>query len=134
VPLPWAGQEPPFGFSPPGATGQPWLPQPKEWRELTVQTQTAEPGSMLELYRRALRIRRAEPALGAASASPGMTWLPAPDGVLAFDRGGVACVANLAHHPIELPPHAAVLLTSAPLADGLLPPDTAAWLRTTASP
>jgi alpha-glucosidase len=131
VPLPWAGQEPPFGFSPPGATGQPWLPQPKEWRELTVQTQTGEPGSMLELYRRALRIRRAEPALGA---SPAMTWLPAPDGVLAFDRGSVACVANLAHHPVELPPHTAVLLTSAPLADGLLPPDTAAWLRTPPRP
>jgi len=60
VPLRWAGQEPPFGFSPPGATRQPWLPQPKEWRELTVQTQTGEAGSMLELYRRALRIRRAE--------------------------------------------------------------------------
>ena len=66
VPLPWAGQEPPFGFSPPGATGQPWLPQPKEWRELTVEAQTGEPDSMLELYRCALRIRRAEPALGAA--------------------------------------------------------------------
>jgi len=107
---------------PPGATGQPWLPQPKEWRELTVETETGEAGSMLELYRRALRIRRAEPALGAASASPGMTWLPAPDGVLAFDRGGVACVANLAHHPVELPPHTAVLLTSAPLPTACSPP------------
>ena len=87
MPLPWSGTEPPFGFSPPDATGQPWLPQPKEWRELTVETQTGEPGSMLELYRRALRIRRAEPALGAARK---MAWLPAPDGVLAFDRGGVA--------------------------------------------
>ncbi len=123
VPLPWAGQEPPFGFSPPGATGQPWLPQPKEWRELTVESETGEPDSMLELYRRALRIRRAEPGLGAA---PGMTWLSAPDGVLAFDRGGVACVANLASGPVELPPHTAVLLASGPLPGGLLPPDTAA--------
>ena len=126
VPLPWAGQEPPFGFSPPGATRPPWLPQPKEWRELTVQTQTGEAGSMLELYRRALRIRRAEPALGAGAA---MTWLPAPDGVLAFDRGGVACVANLSPTPVELPPHTAILLASAPLPGILLPPDTAAWLR-----
>ncbi len=131
VPLPWAGQEPPFGFSPPGATGQPWLPQPKEWRELTVESETGEPDSMLELYRRTLRIRRAEPALGAA---PGMTWLSAPDGVLAFDRGGVACVANLASGPVQLPPHTAVLLTSAPLAGGLLPPDTTAWLQTPPRP
>ena len=28
VPLPWAGTSPPFGFSPAGATGEPWLPQP----------------------------------------------------------------------------------------------------------
>jgi alpha-glucosidase len=126
VPLPWAGTEPPFGFSPPGATGQPWLPQPKEWRELTVESQTGEPDSMLELYRRALRIRRAEPALGAARA---MTWRPAPAGVLAFDRGGVTCVANLSPRPVGLPSHTAVLLASAPLADGLLPPDTTAWLR-----
>ncbi len=45
-----------------------------------------------------------------------MTWLPAPDGVLAFDCGGVACVANLSARPVELPPHTAVLLASAPLA------------------
>ena len=131
VPLPWAGQEPPFGFSPPGATGQPWLPQPKEWRELTVESETGEPDSMLELYRRALRIRRAEPALGTA---PGMTWLSAPGGVLAFDRGGVACVANLSPRPVELLHHTAVLLASAPLVGGLLPPDTAAWLQTPPRP
>jgi len=127
VPLPWSGLEPPFGFSPPG--GEPWLPQPKEWRELTVEAQSAaaqsgEPGSMLELYRRALRVRRAEFVQAAA-----LTWLPARDGVLAFGRGGVACVANLSAGPLELP-GGEVLLASGPLADGLLPPDTSAWLRT----
>jgi alpha-glucosidase len=131
VPLPWAGQEPPFGFSPPGATGQPWLPQPKEWRDLTVETETGQPDSMLELYRRALRIRRTEPALGAAQ---GMTWRPAPTGVLAFDRGAVACVANLSPDPVDLPRHAAVLLASGPLPGGQLPPDTAAWLRLPPTP
>ncbi len=109
---------------------------------------------MLELYRRALRIRRAEPALSNAAEAPAtpetpktpetpeapagsMTWLPAADGVLAFSRGdgvargdGVLCVANLSPGPVELPAHAAVLLASGPLTDGLLPPDTAAWLRT----
>jgi alpha-glucosidase len=127
VPLPWAGQEPPFGFSPPDAVGQPWLPQPKEWRELTVAAETGEPGSMLELYRRALQIRRTEPALGEP---PPMTWRSAPAGVLAFDRGDVACVANLSPVPVELPPHTEVLLASAPLPADQLPPDTTAWLRT----
>jgi alpha-glucosidase len=54
--------------------------------------------------------------------------------VLAFDRGDVACVANLSPSPVELPPHTAVLLASGPLPAGLLPPDTAAWLRTPPSP
>jgi alpha-glucosidase len=138
VPLPWAGLEPPFGFSPPGATAQPWLPQPKEWRELTVEIETGEPDSMLELYRRALEIRRAEPALGDGP-GPGatantMTWLPTPDGVLAFSRSGVGCVANLSQHTVEVPAHTAVLLASDPLADGLLPPDTSVWLRIPAGP
>jgi len=30
VPLPWSGNEPPFGFSPAGTCEVPWLPQPKE--------------------------------------------------------------------------------------------------------
>ena len=124
VPLPWSGQEPPFGFSPPDAAARPWLPQPKEWRELTVAAETGDPHSMLELYRRALRIRRAE-----FVSAPPLTWLPAPGGVLAFARGGVACVANLSAVPAGLPPHTAVLLASGPLAGGLLPPDTSAWLR-----
>ncbi len=134
VPLPWAGLEPPFGFSPPDAAGQPWLPQPKEWRDLTADIETGDPDSMLELYRSALRIRRAEPALGDGP----MTWLPAHDGaagsqsggVLAFDRGsGVRCVCNLSSVPVDLPGHTAVLLASGPLADGQLPPDTTVWLR-----
>ena len=131
VPLPWSGLEPPFGFT----AGEPWLPQPKEWRELTVEAQSAEaqsaeaqPGSMLALYRRALRIRRAEFAAAA------MTWLPAPGGVLAFDRGDVACVVNLSPVPVELPAGELLLasgpLSGDPLSGGLLPPDTSAWVRT----
>ncbi|HEV3292382.1 MAG TPA: DUF3459 domain-containing protein, partial [Streptosporangiaceae bacterium] len=41
----------------------------------------------------------------------------------------VRCVANLSAGPVELPPHVAMLLSSGPLTgDGLLPPDTTAWL------
>jgi alpha-glucosidase len=161
VPLPWSGTEPPFGFSPAGVTAPPWLPQPKEWRDLTVAAESAQPDSVLALYREALRIRRSAPAFGSST----LTWQPAPDGVLVFDReapdgagaggvhadgggagaggvggvggdaagagwaGAVRCVANLSAGPVALPPHTSVLLASGPLDDGLLPPDTSAWLR-----
>ncbi len=127
VPLPWAGAEPPFGFSPAGAVAEPWLPQPKEWRDLTVEAETGKPGSMLELYRAALALRKAEPALGDGP----MTWLSAGDGVLAFDRGSsVRCVVNLSAAAVRLPEHAGLLLASGPLDGESLPPDTTVWLRT----
>ncbi len=127
VPLPWAGTEPPFGFSPGTAEAQPWLPQPLRWRDLTVEAETAGPASMLELYRAALHIRRAEPALGDGP----MTWQASPDGVLAFDRGAsVRCMVNLSGEPAVMPEHADVLLASGPLDGPLLPPDCAVWLRT----
>jgi alpha-glucosidase len=126
VPLPWSGTEPPFGFTPPGASAVPWLRQPKEWRDLTVAAESAGADSMLCLYQNALRIRHSEDALGDAP----MTWQPSADGVLAFDRGAsFRCVANLSAEPVPLPEHAAALLASGPLDTGLLPPDTTVWLR-----
>jgi alpha-glucosidase len=130
VPLPWEGDAPPFGFSPAGAPAGPWLPQPASWREFTADAQKGVAGSMLSLYREALRIRRGEPALGDGS----LRWLDAAAGVLAFARGeGFACVLNLSGAPVGLPPHDSVLLRSGPLEGGLLPPDTAAWLRLVSS-
>jgi alpha-glucosidase len=125
VPLPWAGDEPPFGFSSLPAAGSPWLPQPTAWRAYTAELQEQLSDSMLALYRQALRIRRARPGLGDGSVS----WLEAPPGVLAFARGArFACVVNLSAASVTLPPHDRVLLASGPVSDGLLAPDTAVWL------
>ena len=55
-----------------------WLPQPAAWKDYTVEAQTGDKHSMLELYRSALRIRRAHPALGEGK----LRWLDAPSGVL----------------------------------------------------
>lgn len=111
---------------------QPWLPQPKEWRDLTVEAESGSADSMLALYRTALRIRRAEPTLGDGQ----MTWLPSPDGVLDFDRGGsvrwggsVRSMVNLSDGPVDIPAHTAAILASGPVSGDLLPPDTAIWLR-----
>jgi alpha-glucosidase len=124
VPLPWSGTEPPFGFSPPHASAPPWLPQPKEWRELTVEAEDRDPASMLELYQAGLRIRREQ-----LTGSQELSWLPSPDGVLAFQRGTTACFVNLSGDAVALPDHAATLLSSQPLTGHALDPDTAVWLR-----
>jgi alpha-glucosidase len=135
VPLPWSGSRAPFGFSPPDATGEPWLPQPAHWAELSVTAQQIRPGSFLQLYCDALRIRRADPALGDGP----MRWLESGPQVLAFARGSAtdepvrgafANVTNLGREPAVLPPHREVLLSSIPLnEDGTLPPDASAWIR-----
>src|SRR5690349_13406672 len=62
VPLPWSGDEPPFAFSP-SSDSEPCLPQPPEWKDRTVQTQTGDPSSMVELYRSAIHLRKAQPGL-----------------------------------------------------------------------
>ena len=123
VPVPWSGDAPALGFS----TGAPWLPQPAEWKELSVEAQTGDADSMLELYRSALALRSTLPEL----ANAGIDWCDdVPSGVLAFDRSpAFRCVVNLTGEPVPLPAHAEVHLASGPLSSDLLPADTAAWLR-----
>jgi alpha-glucosidase len=125
VPIPWSGDEPPYGFSPDGAAAPPWLPQPQSWAALTVESQTGDDASPLELYRRALKIRREYPALGDGS----LRWLDAPDGVIAFARDpGFVCIVNVSGSPARPPDGAEELLASGPLTDaGLVPMNTAAW-------
>jgi alpha-glucosidase len=127
IPMPWSGDRPPYGFSPP-AVAEPWLPMPGHWAALTVEAQQGRSDSMHTLYRDALRLRRCEPALG----DGGLRWLPADGGVLAFDRGnGFQCLVNLSARAVPLPDGARLLLSSLPPdAEGCLPPDAAAWLRT----
>jgi len=126
VPMPWSGDSPPFGFSPPDAVAPPWLPQPPSWAALTVEAETGASGSMLELYRRALRRRRTEPALGDGT----LRWLDAPAGALVFARDpGFICMVNVSADRLLLPDGMTMLLSSGPLTPGgRLPIDTAAWL------
>jgi alpha-glucosidase len=125
VPMPWSGDAPPFGFGP--GTGQPWLPQPAWFARFTAEQAEKDPDSMLHLYREALRVRKAEPALGDGP----LTWLDVPPGALGFVRDpDFALILNVDAEPFALPEGAEILLTSAPLTpDGLLPKDTAAWLH-----
>jgi alpha-glucosidase len=120
VPIPWTVGPPAFGFT----DGEPWLPMPGDWGAVSVEAQSDDPGSMLTLFRTALRLRPRE---------EGLTWRQSPNGTLRFDRGDLACVVNFDMPELELPA-GELLLASDPGVTTSLPPDTAAWVRTVPRP
>jgi alpha-glucosidase len=130
VPIPWSGDEPPYGFSPPGAAAPPWLPQPRHWGPVTVDAQQGDPDSFLSMCRAALALRRSHPALGDGA----MRWLDLGDDVVAFERDpGFACIANVGVAAVPIPAGATVVLTSArssEQSDRVVPRDTTVWLAT----
>jgi glycosidase len=110
-PMQWEPR-PKAGFT----TGTPWLPLVGPDRR-NVEDQRGDPGSLLELYRRLLRLRR---SLGA-----GFRLLDAQPGVVAFERGEHTVAVNTTpesrsapagetvlatHEGADLPPHAAVIV------------------------
>lgn len=128
VPIPWTSEGSSYGFGEGGS----WLPQPEGWGALSVEAQSGDADSTLELYRNALTLRREHPDLGAGDA---VSWLGAPEGVLAFRRGAFVCAANTTGEAVELgglselPGERTVLLASGPYDDasGRLPADTVVW-------
>jgi alpha-glucosidase len=121
VPIPWSGTKPPYGFGP--GVGQPWIPQPDDWEDLTVEAQLADEGSTLAFYRMALTARRSY----ADAAGDAVSLLNAPKNLLAFERGRLRVLVNCGRKAVPLP-GGEVLLASGPVDDGQLPPDTAVWL------
>jgi alpha-glucosidase len=132
VPLPWSGSAPAYGFGPAGSAAS-WLPAPASWAALSVEAESGDPGSMLELYRSALALRHELADLGADSADSTLTWLDAPSRVLAFRRGEFVCTVNTSSEPVTLAAPGALLLSSAPVEvtakSVTLPADSAAWWR-----
>ncbi len=122
VPLPWSGNEAPYGFT----TATPWLPMPSNWSAVTVQAQLNEESSTLSLYRSLLALRRSLPQLQ----RPGLAWVDAAPGCLAFRRGAdLVVVANFGDVAVDLL-EGEVLFSSARLENGSLPANSAVWLRT----
>ncbi len=129
VPVPWTADGPSFGF---GSTADTWLPQPAVYGELAVDQQDGVPGSTLEMYRAALRLRR-EHRLGLGQL--------VVDGAFGADtvavrNGGLLVVTNFGEQPVALPAGSEVLLTSGELvtADGVpdsraVPTDTTVWVH-----
>jgi alpha-glucosidase len=77
APIPW-DPSPGHGWE----NAEPWLPFPPEVQTRNVESERADRGSILHLYRRLLTARRASPALRLGSWTP----LDAPNGVLAYER------------------------------------------------
>lgn len=77
TPMQW-DDGPAAGFS----EAEPWLPIAEDATRRNVQKQHWDPGSLLHLYRDLLSLRRATPALEQGT----MTWLDAPEEVLAYER------------------------------------------------
>jgi len=127
VPMPWEAGATAFGF---GDSSRTWLPQPEIYGSLAVDRQEGVPGSTLELYRGALRLRR-EHDLGTGD----FAWLEGyDDEVIAFTNTGrdgavIAVLTNLGSAPVPLPAGGEVLLTSHSLVDEQLRHDSTAWLR-----
>jgi alpha-glucosidase len=121
VPMPWSGDTPPFGFS---TNADTWLPMPADWATLTVEKQSADPGSTLSFFRKALKLRSERAEFDGGE----IGWLTAPRAALIFRRGGgLVCALNAGRRPMALPP-GELILASAPLEGGKLPADSAAWL------
>ncbi|WP_454855422.1 glycoside hydrolase family 13 protein [Promicromonospora soli] len=124
VPLPWTTTGASYGFGDDGA----WLPQPDGWGDHAVSAQEGDESSFLELYRAALRLRRALPGLRGASE---VRWRDAPrDDVLVFTRApGFGCVVNFGPSPVPVSLAGRVLLSSAGTGAGdEVPPYGAVWL------
>ena len=117
VPIPWESGPPGFGFT----TGEPWLPMPGDWGGRSVAAQRDDPASTLSLYRSALARR---------PRGDGFAWRDSPPGSLVFERGDILCLVNVTASELELPA-GELVLGSEPRLTGPLPPNTAAWLRTT---
>ncbi|QCO99463.1 glycoside hydrolase family 13 protein [Arthrobacter sp. 24S4-2] len=120
VPLPWASEGTSFGFG----AGDAHLPQPEWFSRYAVDAQDGVEGSTLELYRKALKLRRE------LQTAEELEWVETGNpNVLQFSRhGGWQSVTNFGAEPVELPA-GEVLLSSAPLEAGKLPANATAWLR-----
>jgi alpha-glucosidase len=122
VPIPWESAAPSYGFGPSPAS---WLPQPKEWALLARDAEDGVPGSPLELYKLALRLRR-ELNLGVGS----VEWLEGFGvDVVAYRNGEVTVIGNAGSASVALPAGEVLLASEELGTDRTLPGDTTVWLR-----
>jgi alpha-glucosidase len=128
TPLPWAAAAANAGFS----DADPWLPLGPAHRDLAVDRQQDDPGSLLNLTRRLVALRADHPALRFGGNA---NWVAAGD-LLAFDRIAgdqrIRCLFNLGGGTIDISARTGggtplIALNGADAA--ALPPCGALWLN-----
>ena len=131
VPLPWNGDQTPFGFT----TGKPWLPLQQDWHYLTVEKQEIDSMSTLAMYRNALKIRSKS-----LDTSVGIDWINSPTigksspQLLAFKRGNLSIYMNLSDTPIEIEISGKILISSVEIKQNMgsklaLGPISTVWIQ-----
>lgn len=102
TPMPWDSSLN-AGFT----TGEPWLPLNPDWESRNVAAQEGDPGSMLELTRALLRLRRAEAALSRGE----YRSLHCREALLAYERctadSRLVVALNFGEEATEMPAQAA---------------------------
>lgn len=117
VPLPWAKAGSSFGFGPGGSH----LPQPSWYSDSSVEAQENESSSTLNLYRKAIALRK---ELGT---SDDLSWIDSPQGTTVFRRGNWIVATNFSDKPAELPTGEVILSSSGD--ESRLAPNSTVWLR-----
>ncbi|WEV63577.1 glycoside hydrolase family 13 protein [Bifidobacterium sp. ESL0732] len=152
VPLPWNAADLPqpaewdknfgtgasFGFSPAvkpdgSAADDLHLPQPLWFKDFAVDSEDEDPGSMLNFYRAALKIRAM--LLTATGDYESIAELDLGPDVIAYSRPTVdkhdrwfASITNFGAKPITMPAGKILLTSSGLIAAGKLPQDSSAWI------
>lgn len=93
--MPWESAAPQAGFS----AGKPWLPIADAHVARSVDRQEREAGSILAFYREAIALRHREAALQWGEIS----FIDAPEAILAFTRDDILCVYNLSREVQQWP-------------------------------
>ncbi|MGO1774640.1 glycoside hydrolase family 13 protein [Agrococcus casei] len=122
VPIPWEADAPAYGFN---NSGRSWLPQPAEWAEFARDRQIGDDGSMLELYREAIRLRS---VLGLGSGA--IEWVDFGPSAVAFRNGQTTVITNFGAEPIEVPAGLTIQLASGHV-ESTITADQTVWLTAT---
>jgi alpha-glucosidase len=121
IPLPWEMNGESFGFGSSGAH----LPQPDFFRSYSVETESGTTGSPLEIFRKALSLRRT------LIAPEELTWHETEDqNVLHFSRpNGWHCITNFGVTDFSMPANLSIIHSSSIVVGIQLPPATTTWLQ-----